>query len=136
MPYPPCIGIVLLRLDLCANCVSNRAIIPRDIRYELNWGYRNCCHECNLGIYLVIDTFCMYLVMLDPCIQMLSNQTIDYGDIAFKRFRGYSKCMQFFECSECVKVKYHFKCNFKVFRHGHTHTHTQSQSEYNSFSSA
>ena len=86
VPYSPCIGIVLLRLDLCAKCLSNRAIIHGDIRYQLNWEYNNCCHECSLGIYLVIDTFFMYLVMLYPCIQILSNQEIlhlkDFGDTA------------------------------------------------------
>ena len=51
-------------------------------------GYRKCCHECSLDVYLVIDI--LYLLVLYPCITFDSNRTIYYGDIAFKRFRGYS----------------------------------------------
>ena len=27
----------------------------RDIVFQRNGGYRKCCHECSLGVYLVID---------------------------------------------------------------------------------
>ena len=26
-----------------------------DIAFQANVGYRKCCHECSLGVYLVID---------------------------------------------------------------------------------
>ena len=46
--------ILLLRLHLSQ---SNRKIIHGDIAFQRIGGYRKCCHECSLCVYLVIDNF-------------------------------------------------------------------------------
>ena len=42
-------------MHLCATFVSNRTIIHGYIAFQRIGGYRKCCHECSLCVYLVID---------------------------------------------------------------------------------
>ena len=49
--------ILLLRLHLCANVLSNWTITHIDIAFQRIGRYRKCHHEHPLGVYLVIDKF-------------------------------------------------------------------------------
>ena len=52
VPYSPQIDILLLRLHLCKVRVIGQLFM--DIAFKRIGGYRKCCHECSLCVYLVI----------------------------------------------------------------------------------
>ena len=37
--------------------LEQSTIIHGDIAFQRIWGYRKCCHECSLGVYLVIHNY-------------------------------------------------------------------------------
>ena len=37
--------------------MSNRTIIHGETAFQRIGGYIKCCHECSLGVYLVIDNY-------------------------------------------------------------------------------
>ena len=75
------------------------------IAFQSIGGYRKCCHECSLGLCLVIDNFLHVPSDALPLYQILKqSEHICYGDIAFQRFGGYRKCRQEYSCSSARRV--------------------------------
>ena len=70
-------------MHLCATFVSNRTIIHGDIAFQRIGGYRKCCHECSLCVYLVIDNcLCVPSISNFKAIEQLVMHFKDLGDTA------------------------------------------------------
>ena len=65
--------------------LEHRTIMHGDIAFQRIGGYIKCCHECSLGVYLVIDNY-LYVPSDALPLYNILNRTIGYGDIAFQRF--------------------------------------------------
>ena len=75
-----------------------------EIAYQRNWGYRKCCCECSLGVYLAIGTFyvlsdALYIyssIGAAPLWTIIEQSDKYWWEIAYQRNWGYRKC-----CCEC-----------------------------------
>ena len=103
VPYSPYICIILLGLHLCAIFKSIGQLFMEILHFQRIGACRKCCHECSLGVCLVIDN-CVYVSShaLDLC-QIVKQSDNWLWRYCISKIWGI-QCRHEFSCSSARKV--------------------------------